>query len=146
MWNTNCEPRYSFVFICPVVGALCCARWTHPRLRGWSSACSRAECIATVLEEYGITKTRFPSEDMDEVGWMNDNPRKPFRQSIHRNVLLSPSITTRRCSPVRFTTVTMSLVVLESVLRLAAARSPCSVSSTVVCVTRLEREASSHWN
>lgn len=47
-----------------------------------------AECIATVLEEYGITKTRFPSEDMDEVGWMNDNPRKPFRQAIHHNVLL----------------------------------------------------------
>lgn len=35
-----------------------------------------AEAIAMVLQEYGITKTRFPSEDMDEVGWMNDNPRK----------------------------------------------------------------------
>ena len=49
-----------------------------------------AEAIAMVLQEYGITTTRFPSEDMDEVGWMNDNPRKPFRQTVYRNVLLLP--------------------------------------------------------
>lgn len=45
-----------------------------------------AEAIAAVLQEYGISKVRFPSEDMDEVGWMNNNPRKPFRQTIYRNV------------------------------------------------------------
>ena len=45
-----------------------------------------AETIASVFEEYGIHKTRFPSEDMDEVGWMNNNPRKPFRQLIYASV------------------------------------------------------------
>lgn len=45
-----------------------------------------AKTIAKVAEEFHIMKTRFPSEDMDEVGWMNDNPRKPFRQVLYRNV------------------------------------------------------------
>ena len=45
-----------------------------------------ADRIATVFEEYGIHRTRFPSEDMEEVGWMNANPRKSFRQVTHQNV------------------------------------------------------------
>ena len=45
-----------------------------------------ASVFAKVASEYGIVKTRFPSEDMDEVGWMNDNPRKPFRQTLYINV------------------------------------------------------------
>ena len=49
-----------------------------------------AEAIAIVFDEYGVTKTRFPSEDMDEVGWMNDNPRKAFRQAVYRNVPFPP--------------------------------------------------------
>ena len=48
-----------------------------------------AKTIAKVAEEFHIMKTRFPSEDMDEVGWMNDNPRKPFRQVLYHNVLFS---------------------------------------------------------
>lgn len=51
-----------------------------------------AEAIAIVFHEYGVTKTRFPSEDMDEIGWMNDNPRKAFRQAVYRNVLLPPLV------------------------------------------------------
>ena len=40
------------------------------------------------MEELHITKTRFCSEDMNEVSWMNTNPRKSFRQLIYRNVSL----------------------------------------------------------
>lgn len=49
------------------------------------------ETIASVMEEFSITKTRFLSEDMNEVSWMNTNPRKSFRQLIYHNVSLSLS-------------------------------------------------------
>lgn len=32
---------------------------------------------------------------MDEVSWMNDNPRKPFRQTLYNNVSLLISIKNR---------------------------------------------------
>lgn len=54
-----------------------------------------ASTLAKVAKEYGIFKTRFPSEDMDEVSWMNDNPRKPFRQTLYNNVSLPYSINNR---------------------------------------------------
>lgn len=47
------------------------------------------ETVASVMEELHITKTRFLSEDMNEVSWMNTNPRKAFRQLIYQNVFLS---------------------------------------------------------
>lgn len=53
---------------------------------------SLTETIASVMEEFHITKTRFLSEDMNEVSWMNSNPRKSFRQLIYQNVSLSPPI------------------------------------------------------
>ena len=41
------------------------------------------------MQEFGISKTRFPSEDMDEVSWMNTHPRKMFRQQVYENTLAS---------------------------------------------------------
>ena len=86
-----------------------------------------AEAIAMVLQEYGITKTRFPSEDMDEVGWMNDNPRKPFRQTVYRNVLLFP--------PSHSQTLQACMAATASAAPSAGARSLCSTSSTAACAT-----------
>ena len=50
----------------------------------------RAQVVLFAFLSRRSSVSSLPSEDMDEVGWMNDNPRKPFRQTVYRNVLLLP--------------------------------------------------------
>ena len=90
MWKKNFGIRYGvhnavqeIIRFQELMGETPCYMDGHQHVHLYPSL---AETIASVMQEFGISKTRFPSEDMDEVSWMNTHPRKMFRQQVYENV------------------------------------------------------------